>query len=209
MCEGFADERHTQTSVDGVTLGGIDCKPYSATYSTMKMCNQIDTALAVSSDPSMEQCACANGSDDYKTTGCCLASGKFNGLDLTAHGCLYPVDGVLGTNYVGKYTGTSSGKPTVDLGEASQAFVGLESSKTQTKKHTQFMCPDKASGDTLTIPEHKHFGRFEAFEGSSSHVTYLATGNHRMRQTDSAENDDAHTEIVSASSTKYFPATGE
>lgn len=210
MCQGYAPERYELSNVDDILLGGIDCKPYSSTYSTTKMCKAIDDALLIAPDASMEQCTCADGSEDYKTAGCCLASGRFNGLDLTAHGCLYPVEGVLGSNYVGKYTATSSGKPTVDLGESSEALVGRESGKATSKKNVQFMCPGKSTGDSLNIPEHKLFGRYESFEGSDSHVTFHMTGNSRMRQTDAADsNKVSHSEAVNAFSTRHFPATGE
>jgi hypothetical protein len=211
MCGGFAPERHELITTDDILLGGIDCKPYSATYSTMNMCKEIDDTLLVAPDPSMVQCACADGGDDYKTTGCCLASGMYKGLDLTAHGCLYPVEGVLGSNYVGKYTATPDGtNPTVDIGEASEALFGRESGKTASKKNVQFMCPDKATGDKLSIPEHKFFGRYESFEGSDNHVTFHSTGNARMRQTDAVQSDKkSYSQKVNASSTQYFPATGE
>ena len=174
------------------------------------MCQAIDDALLLDPSAPMETCVCADGSDDYKTTGCCLASGNFNGLDLTAHGCLYPVEGVLGSNYVGKYSASSSAKPTVDIGKASEALIGKESSQTASKKTVQFMCPDKATGESLTIPEHKFFGRIESFEGSDSHVTFHSTGNDRMRQNDGDQTDKvSYSQKVDAFSTRYFPAKGE
>lgn len=206
MCDGFAPERHDATTIDAILLGGIDCKPYSATYATMDTCNAVDSILV--SDPSaagFEACVCANGSQDYKTSGCCLASGKSAGLDLTANGCLYPVEGVTGPNYVGKYTGTSSAKPKVDLGEAVEALIEREHEESKNKKHAQFMCP----AEGLKLAEHAFFGRYEAFGGSDSHVTYHYTGNPRMRQTDASDEDvTPFSAGVSASSTQHFPGTG-
>lgn len=177
----------------------------------MKMCNEIDTILQ--GDPSNadnEQCMCANSSDDYKTSGCCLASGKYMDADLTAEGCLYPVEGVLGNNYAGRYTATGV-KPTIDVGKSTEALVARESSKVASRKTTQFMCPKETTpGDALlALEELRHFGYFEGYDGSDSHITYHHTGNPRMRQTDASASDvEAKSVIVKASSSQYFKPTG-
>jgi hypothetical protein len=172
----------------------------------MKMCNEIDTILL--GDPSNtnnEQCMCADSSDDYKTSGCCLAAGKYMGEDLTADGCLYPVEGILGNNYAGRYTATGV-KPTIDLGKSSEALVARETSKVASRKITQFVCPKET---TDTILDVDHFGYYEGYDGSDSHITYHHTGNPRMRQTDALASDVVANSVnVKASSTQYFKPTG-
>mmetsp|Transcript_10984 Transcript_10984/g.20517 ORF Transcript_10984/g.20517 Transcript_10984/m.20517 type:complete len:963 (+) Transcript_10984:178-3066(+) len=211
ICDGFAPERYESNRIDDILLGGIDCKPYSTTYATMKMCKDIDSFLEINpSDDRNERCVCADGSDDYKTSGCCLAAGKYDGKDLTSSGCLYPVDGILGRNYAGRYTATGA-KPTVDLGESTEALVSRESEKQSTAKITQFICPSKTGpgDDTLFLPELKAFGHYESYEGSDKHNTYQYTGNPRMRQTDHALDDaKPFSSKVSGTSAQYFRPTG-
>lgn len=201
-CEGHAPARHTTSVTDEIVLGEIDCKPYSATYYTKEMCTTIDFILGQNpSAAGMEACTCADGSDDYKTSGCCLASGSYNGMDLTADGCLYPVAGEAGTNYAGKDAAASSGKPTIDVGKAIQAWSSNEPSA----KDTQFMCP----AEGVLLDEHKYFGRFEKLSGSSSYNTYIHTGNPRIRQGDASHPQAAvYTSTVNGAKTEYFPGTG-
>jgi len=212
MCDGYAPERHESSAIDDILLGGISCKPYSATYATMQMCNEIDIILQGNPlDTDNELCMCADSSEDYKTSGCCLASGKYKNEDLTADGCLYPVEGMLGNNYVGRYTATGD-EPTIDLGKSAEALVARESSKVSSLKTTQFVCPkatDPVKNLPLTLAELSHFGYYEAYEGTSSHVTYHHTGNPRIRQTDASTNDVAAYSVnVKASSTQYYKPTG-
>ncbi len=166
------------------------------------MCERVDFIL--DADPTTadtEKCECANESDDWKTSGCCLASGKLEGQDLTAEGCLFPVLGEAGTNYAGKDTSVSTGKPSIDVGKAIEAWSSNEDSA----KNTQFMCP--APG--VLIDEHKHFGRFEELLGKSSHKTYIHTGNARIRQGDSNHTNAAtYSSTVNGVGTEYFGATG-
>lgn len=202
MCSGHAAARHSTSVTDEIVLGEINCKPYSSTYYTKKLCNKIDFIL--DADPNKddtEACQCANESDDWKTSGCCLASGKLEGQDLTAEGCLFPVAGEAGTNYAGKDTGSSSGKPSIDVGKAVKAWSSNEDSA----KNAQFMCP--APG--FRIPEHVNFGRFEEIAGSSSHQIYTHTGNSRIRQDDSSHsNATTFSHTVNGVGTEYFGATG-
>lgn len=211
MCDGFAPERHESNKIDDVLLGGIDCKPYSATYATIKMCKDIDSSMEMDPfDNQSEKCICADGSDDYKTSGCCLAAGKYKGLDLTSSGCLFPVDGILGRNYAGRYTATGV-KPTVDLGESTEALVSRESEKQSSSKMTQFVCPSKTGpGDeTLFLPELKAFGHYERFDGKQKHTTYQYTGSPRMRQTDNTLDDvEPFSSKVRGTSAQYFRPTG-
>lgn len=202
-CSGNAASRHTLSVTDEITLGEIDCQPYSSTYFTKYMCNAIDLALSQNSaDTRYEQCKCADGSDDYKTSGCCLSSGKFNNIDLVAEGCLYPVAGEAGTNYVGKAAGVAAGgKPTVDVGKAIKAWSTNEVSA----KHTQFMCPAEGA----FAEEHGFFARLEEIAGGSSHETYIHTGNARIRQGDSSHaSAKVFSSKVNGATTEYFPATG-
>ena len=204
MCSGNAPARHKTVITNEIVLGEIDCKPYSATYYTKKLCGEIDFAL--DQDPTaagFEQCTCANGSDDWKTSGCCLASGKYDFKDLTAEGCLYQVAGEAGTNYAGKDSDASNDdKPTVDVGRAIQSWTGEEDSAT----NIQFMCP--ATG--AMIDEHKSFARLEQLAGKSSHETYIHTGNPRIRQGDALHSDAAiYSSKVNGATTGYFPGTGE
>lgn len=212
ICEGFAPERHESVNIDDILLGGIDCKPYTATYATMKMCEDIDSILQMDpANENYEKCVCAESSDDYMNGGCCLAAGKYNGLDLTADGCLYPVDGILGPNYAGRYTATGA-KPTYDLGESAEAATTRETKKSSMTKITQFVCPSQTGpGDnTLFLPELKNFGHYERHDGKDKHTTYYFTGNPRMRQTDSLQ-DDAQPFLsnVRGTSSQYFSPTGE
>lgn len=202
MCSGHAPARHSTSVTDEIVLGEIDCKPYSSTYYTKKMCNKIDFILQ--NDPSAantEACECANESDDWKTSGCCLASGMLEGQDLTGEGCLYPVSGEAGTNYAGKDDNASSGTPSIDVGKAIEAWSTNEDSA----KNAQFMCP--APG--VLIDEHKRFGRYEQLAGSASHDVYIHTGNPRIRQ-DDASNANAKTtsSAINGAGTQYFGATG-
>ena len=167
------------------------------------MCNEIDFVLT--SDPSAsgyDSCTCADGSEDWKTSGCCIASGEYNGIDLTASGCLYPVNGVVGPNYLGKDSSSSSGKPTVDVGKAVESWASQEKSS----KRSQFMCP----ADGILLPEHKVIGQYEEYDGNTKHAAFHHTGSERMRQGDSTSpNATVHTTTVSGASTKVFPGTGK
>ena len=200
-CEGNAAARHTTGTVNEIVLGEIDCKPYSATYFTKRMCNRIDFILEQDPNASdMEPCTCADGSNDYNDNGCCLASGKFKSRDLTADGCLYPVAGEAGTNYAGK-DGSNSGKPSIDVGKAIQSWSSKESSA----KNVQFMCP----AEGFQIDEHAYFGRYEELAGSSSHNTYIHTGNPRIRQNDASNtNAKIHSSSVDGGTTEYVAGTG-
>ncbi len=202
-CEGHAPARHTTSVADEIVLGEVDCKPYSATYNTKNMCNTIDFILGQDPTvPGMESCVCADGSDDYKTSGCCLASGTLNFMDLTAEGCLYPVAGEVGKNYAGKDAGATSAKPTIDVGKAVEAWTTQENSA----KNAQFMCP----AEGILLDEHKYFGRYEMLSGSSTHNTYIHTGNPRIRQGDASHASAAvHTSVVNGADTNYFPGTGK
>lgn len=210
-CDGFAPERHESDTVDDVLLGGIDCKPFSATYATIKMCTYIDSMIEMDpSDKLNERCVCADGSDDYKTSGCCLAAGKYNGLDLTSKGCLYPVEGILGHNYAGRYTATGA-KPIVDLGESTEALVTRETLKGSSAQMKQFVCPSKTGpgDDTLFLPELRHFGHYERYKGKEAHNTYYYTGHPRMRQNDaSLEDAEPFSTKVSGTSSQFFRPTG-
>lgn len=201
-CDGHAPARHTTSVTDEIVLGEVDCKPYSSTYNTKNMCTTIDFIL--SQDPTvagMESCVCADGSDDYKTSGCCLASGTLNFMDLTAEGCLYPVAGEIGKNYAGKDTAAASGKPTIDVGKAVEAWSSHEASA----KNAQFMCP----AEGILLDEHKYFGRYEMLAGSSTHNTYIHTGNPRIRQGDASQaGATVHSSTVNGATTSYFPGTG-
>ena len=210
MCDGNAAGRHELNDVNEVLLGGISCKPYSSTYATMKMCEDIDNALLSNpSDTSYEKCKCANGGD-YSISGCCLAAGMINGRDLTAEGCLYPVEGILGSNYAGRYGLPDSG-PTIDLGKSAEALVSKEEESTKDAKATQFVCPVKASTEVpiLSAAELSTFGHYEKYEGVAENVIYHYTGNPRMRQTDHADTSKIDvTAEVKASSSEYFKPTG-
>ena len=167
------------------------------------MCKDIDFALDQNSNAQgYEKCQCANGKEDYKDKGCCLASGMYDHTDLTAEGCLYPVAGEAGTNYVGKDSDASDdGKPTVDVGKAVESW----STKEDSAKDTQFMCPAKG----VMIPEHKLFARYEGLNGNSTHDAYVHTGNARIRQDDASHsNAIIHSATINGGSTEYFPGTG-
>jgi hypothetical protein len=132
-------------------------------------------------------------------------------MDLTSSGCLYPVDGILGRNYAGRYTATGV-KPTVDLGESIEALVSKESEKQSGAKITQFVCPSKTGpgDDTLFLPELKAFGHYETYDGKDKHTTYQYTGNPRIRQTDLAlEDAEPFSSKVTGTSAQYFRPTGE
>jgi hypothetical protein len=201
-CSGNAPARHKTTETDEIVLGDIDCKPYSTTYYTKKMCKEIDLALDQNKE-GYEACKCADGSDDYKNNGCCLASGTYNTLDLTAEGCLYPVAGEAGTNYVGKDADAEDdGKPSVDIGKAVKAW----SDHKESSKDAQFMCP--APG--ILISEHKSFARYEKLSGSSTHEVYVHTGNPRIRQDDVSQSGaKIYSSKVDGAPTEYFPGTGK
>lgn len=201
-CDGNAPARHTTSVADEIVLGEVDCKPYSATYNTKNMCTKIDFILGQDpTTPGMESCVCADGSDDYKTSGCCLASGALNFMDLTAEGCLYPVAGEIGKNYAGKDAGATNVKPTIDVGKAVEAWMSNESSA----KNAQFMCP----AEGILLDEHKYFGRYEMLAGSSTHDTYIHTGNPRIRQDDASHGSaTVYTSDVNGATTNYFPGTG-
>jgi hypothetical protein len=200
MCSGFAPERHSLSATDEVVLGDIDCKPYSSTFSTVKMCSDIESRLnQIPNDPDYAACVCADGSEDWKTSGCCLASGIFNTIDLTATGCLYPVTGVLDPNYAGKASGSSSDIPTIDLGKAVEDWKDNEESK----KSSRFMCP--ASG--IAKPEHAFFGYYEKYEGKANHTTYYFSGDMRMKQGD-VNNGTAYVSTVTGYDPQHFKPLG-
>ncbi len=166
------------------------------------MCNRIDSILENNpGKANTEKCECANKSDDWKTSGCCLASGKLEGEDLTGEGCLYPVSGEAGTNYAGKDDAASSGKPSIDVGKAIKAWTSNKDSA----KSAQFMCPAQGT----LIDEHQLFGRYEQLEGSTSHNVYIHTGNPRIRQDDASHSKaKIASSKVNGAGTEYFGATG-
>jgi len=198
-CSGFAPTRNEFSDVNKIKLGGIDCKPYTATFDTIAKCSAINAALTL--DPtsdSQESCSCANGSNEWSTHGCCLASGVSNGENLAGSGCLYEVAGVVDPNYAGMDTTTANA---VDLGAAVKAWIDKQESKVS----STFMCPAAGEG----IAEHALFGHLESFDDRDSHVTYYHTGNDRMRQDDvSNASSTPYLSMVSGSSGKYFKPKG-
>lgn len=198
-CSGYAPQRHEFSDTDKIKLGGIDCKPYTATFNTVAKCTAVNAALTL--DPNaagFEACGCANGSNEWSTHGCCLSSGMHDGEDLAGSGCLYEVAGVVDPNYSGMDTTTANA---VDLGTAIQSWIDRQESKVS----STFMCPAEGTN----IAEHSLFGQLESFDGSDSHVTYYHTGNDRMRQDDvSSEASTAYLSKVSGSSGKYFKPKG-
>jgi hypothetical protein len=198
-CSGFAPGRHELSEPDQIKLGGIACKPYTATYETVAKCTAINTALA--DDPNVngyEACTCANGSNEWSTQGCCLAAGMHDGEWLGGFGCLFEVAGVVDPNYTGMDSIIANA---VDLGAALQYWMDNEESKTS----STFMCPAEGAG----IAEHSKFGHYELFDGESAHVSYYHTGNDRMRQDDvSNTGSTAYLSRVSGSSGKYFKPKG-
>jgi hypothetical protein len=198
-CTGYAPARHEFSDVDKIKLGGIDCKPFTATFSTVAKCTAINAALTLDPNAANYQaCGCANGSNEWSTHGCCLSSGVHDGEDLAGSGCLYEVAGVVDPNYTGMDTTTPNA---VDLGTAIKSWMDKQESKVT----STFMCPAQGSG----IAEHSMFGHLESFDGSDSHVTYYHTGNKRMRQNDvSSGSSTPYLSMVSGSSGKYFKPKG-
>jgi len=201
-CKGSANDATAGETDARVKLGGIDCLPYSSTFATVSVCSTIDTILLV--DPTKsgyKSCSCVDGSQDWKTVGCCLAAGQYNGLDLTASGCLYPVAGAVDNNYA-SYS-SNNGKPNIDVGSSILAWTKSEPS--QTRK--QFMCP----ADGVMLSEHKSsFGRYEAFDGVLQSTTFYSTSFPRIRQGDSVSlNATAKVTKVSGSGGRnYVSPTG-
>ena len=198
-CSGYAPERHEFSEADKIKLGGIDCKPFTPTYQTVATCTDINAALTLEPGrPGFESCSCANGSNEWQTHGCCLASGMNDGEDLTGSGCLYEVSGVVDPNYTGMDMTTANA---VDLGTAIQSWIDKQESKVS----STFMCPAPGLG----IKEHSLFGHLESVDDSDSHVTYYHTGNDRMRQDDvSNEASTPYLSKVSGSTGKYFKPKG-
>ena len=198
-CSGQAIQRHQTSDVDKIKLGGIDCKPYTATFETVAKCAAISAALQL--DPNAdgyEMCVCANGSNEWSSQGCCLAGGVHNYDDLSGDGCLYAVAGVVDPNYAGM-DATVSGA--VDLGTALQTWINRESSKAS----SAFMCPAPGSA----LDEHAKFGQYESYAGSNEHVTFYHTGYNRMRQDDVTNSTStAYSTKVSGGSGKYFQPKG-
>lgn len=200
MCSGFAPERYSLSNTDEIVLGEIDCKPYSSTFSTVKMCTDIDSILDLDpNEPGYAACVCADGSEDWKTSGCCLASGTFNGIDLTATGCLYPVSGVLDSNYAGMASDSSSDMPKIDLGKAVQNWKDNEESS----KSSRFMCP----AEGLSKPEYEFFGYYEKFDGKVNHTTFYFSGDKRMKQED-VKNGIAYVSTVTGYDPQHFKPVG-
>jgi len=196
-CSGYAPARHEFSEVDKIKLGGIDCKPFTATFETVAKCTAINAALTLNPNaPGYEACGCANGSNEWSTHGCCLSSGMDNGEDLAGSGCLYQVAGIVDPNYAGMDITTANA---VDLGSAIESWIDNQESKVS----STFMCPAPGNG----ILEHSLFGNVESHEGSDSHVTYYHTGNDRMRQ-DDVTSGDVYLSMVSGSSGKYFKPKG-
>lgn len=200
MCDGFAPERYLLTSTDEILVSGIDCKPYSSTYSTKKMCTDIASKLELfPNNVDSSACICADGSDDWKTSGCCLAAGTYEGIDLTATGCLYPVPGIIGPNYVGAAAGGSVDVPKVDVGRAVQDWkINQESSK-----HSRFMCP----AEGISKAELAFFGHYEKYDGNMNHTTYYYSGDLRMKQSD-VNTGAAHVTKVSGYDPQHFKPLG-
>jgi hypothetical protein len=200
MCSGFAPERHSLSNTDEIVLGDIDCKPYSSTFSTVKMCSDIESMLDITPDePGYDACVCADGSEDWKTSGCCLASGTFNNIDLTATGCLYPVSGVLDSNYAGMASDSSSDVPKIDLGKAVEDWSENEESS----RSSRFMCPIEG----ISKPEHAFFGYYEKFDGQENHTTFYFSGDKRMKQQD-VKNGTAYVSTVTGYDPQHFKPVG-
>mmetsp|Transcript_51125 Transcript_51125/g.61534 ORF Transcript_51125/g.61534 Transcript_51125/m.61534 type:complete len:962 (+) Transcript_51125:125-3010(+) len=179
MCDGNAPERHNLDTIDDIVLGGIDCKPFSATFVTEMYCSEIANELTL--DPNAigyEACVCADGTSDWSDGGCCLAGGKYDGMDLMGTGCLYPIDGIVGPNFVGKDEAPEMGVPKVDIGNAMKAIIDRELEGSSGK----FMCP--APGAWFLAFEQMNFGFTEKIEGETVFSTYYDTGNPRVLPTD-------------------------
>jgi len=200
-CSGNAPGRYETDEPDEIALGGIDCMPYSSTYATVMQCSAIDTHLSTSpGDPEYQACVCADGSSDWAAEGCCLAGGMLDGEDLTGNGCLYEVDGILGST---NYAGTNDSEDRVNIGAAIQSYIARERSST----FSRFMCPASGSG----LPEHQLFNRFETIEGQSSYDMYYATGRPRIQQDDKMTTSASDVYSLSASTGSditYFPPKG-
>lgn len=169
VCDGKTAERHTTNVMDEIFLGGIDCAPYSFTYATKMMCTNISQTLdAAPNTPGYERCVCADGSDDWRTKGCCLSGGKLD-TDLTGWGCLHSVPGKIGPNYLGK---------TGDVGRAVETWISR--APADEPKFSKFMCP--AVG--FRTAEQRELNYYEQFESKTQFTTYYDTGRERIQQRD-------------------------
>ena len=174
QCSGNAKQRDETSSLDEIVLGGINCKPFSSTFATKMQCGKVADALALDSDAlGYAACACADDSDNWADSGCCLAAGMIDHMDLTGSGCLYRVPGILGPNYAGKDPSASG---SMDVGSAMKGFIDNEESK----QSGRFMCP--AGGYKLT--EHMKFNNYEYYHGQKVFDTYYNTGRPRIQQND-------------------------
>jgi len=195
MCNGKTTERHETNDMDEISFGGIDCKPYSFTYATKMQCNEVSSTLLIAPNtPGYKECACADGSEDWKTTGCCLAGGMLNEVDLAGWGCLYPVPGLVGPNFLGKNG---------DVGRAIETWIAKNPPNS---KISNFMCPEKG----VKLPQHKELGFYEQYESKTEFTTYYDTGRPRIQQDDAESNSAVpYVATVSGTNLEYTGGTGK
>lgn len=197
-CTGNAPKRTETSDVDGIILGGIDCKPYSGTFSTKMYCEDVESYLSLHPGaPGFEECQCA-GNEDWADSGCCLAGGMIQGADLTGLGCLAPIPGAVDTNLLGQDKESSS---KLDLGKAVESYIKRQDLKTQ----SVFMCP--APG--VNQAEFQKFDYYETFGGQSQWVSFLDTGLPRVQIGDDLNKSAIpYTSRVSGGSGHYMPPAG-
>ena len=199
MCEGTAPNRHLTSIIDEIALGGIDCKPYSSTFSTKMYCQKVADVLAATPGANgFEECQCADGNNNWSESGCCLAGGMLARNDLTGYGCLSPIPGVVDSNFLGQDT-TDSDK--LDLGRAIETYINNKNLKSS----SVFLCPAEGKG----LAEHQKFGYYETYDGESQYVSFYDTGYPRVQPRDALdENAISYTSTVTGGTGKYMPPAG-
>jgi len=198
MCEGTAKTRSETSIPDQIALGGIDCKPFSATYATKMYCQMIsETLRAQPNAPGFAECQCA-GPYTWSESGCCLAGGMLQGSDMTGFGCLSPIPGAVDSNLLGK---DKSDPTKLDIGQAIKEYINLKDLKSQ----SIFMCP--VAG--VKQVEQQKFDYYEEFNGERESVIFYDTGLPRIQIGDeSNESAIPYSSQVTGGSGHYMPPTG-
>jgi hypothetical protein len=201
MCKGNAPKRTETSNIDAIALGGIDCRPYSSTFSSKMYCQQISEKLASRpGEPGYEECECADSAlnNDWSGSGCCLAGGMFQGKDLAGVGCLFSIPGAVDTNWLGQDDKSST---ELDLGKAVEEYI----SRKDLKPQSVFVCPAPGIGQA----EHQKFDYFESYDGQSQFVTFYDTGLPRVQIGDELNKSAIpYTSHVTGGTGHYMPPAG-
>jgi hypothetical protein len=146
-------------------IGGVSATGY-LDYTSADDLEAVVEGYAVSLDTFY--CKCADGSDDHKTTGCCLSSGGAEGTDFTGFGCLYGLPGWFETNIAND-----------NMDATMQRSKVIEGLKDATK---QEYCPTLSLDDAFNLGEFVEYQGAASFDISSTYSETVQGGNGKFME---------------------------